>query len=184
MNLTPSQWNYWPWAILALFGGMVLSVSMVINLSLTHARVELDNQYPYDYHQVDDRFAELEQMARDFSQQSYALEPVGLPQLGSNAPQLRLSRLGEPVAQAQIQALWTRPATTKADQSLGQAVYVDGLYRFEPQALSQGGCWHLNTYVQVGGLEVARQFVYYLPHQPGAPGRLLAPGQVCKSQMD
>lgn len=154
--------NTWGWMIFWIFVAFIGIIIFSVYLVLTEYPVELDNQYPMDYHTVDERYNDLQEMSREFDRR-YQFAFLGDTSEGVNRWRFSLQdQQGHPISGADIRLLVTREATTTQDIDLGALPYVDGYYETEFN-LPAGGTWLLNMNLYVKELQVARQFVVRIP---------------------
>lgn len=151
MNL--SNGKIWPYAIgasiIAIFGACVATVFVAGTLP-----VEKSDIYMMEYHEADAKANELLQ-AKILFDKRYRVEYV-TEEFGAQKAVLsyKLSdKDANPIDNANIKVVVTRPNNHKHDQELSNPKVQNGIYTFEPITLPQEGRWDIMAKVSVGELE-------------------------------
>ena len=150
MNL--SSGRVWPYAIgasiLFIFGACVATIVVASKLP-----VEASDTYMMNYHQADASANELIEAQIAFDKK-YKLEYVnnGIS-LENTILQYKLSdREGNPVENAEIKVVLTRPNNHKYDQEFVDPKREGGVYTFSSIALPQEGRWDIMAKISVDDL--------------------------------
>lgn len=156
------SFNVWPYVtVISLLLG-VLACFWTVKIAQDHP-VEFDNQYRQRYDYVNQNINEILEMSEVFDKQGYSVNLKSTPQKGSNTLSFQLlNKANQPVSDASLDLLVTRPATTKYDIPLGKLEFQNGVYQSQPVVLTQPGAWVLNVEIQVGQLTVNRLFEVFL----------------------
>ncbi len=150
MNL--SNGRIWPYAIGAsiifIFGACVATIVVANTLP-----VEKSDTYMTDYHDADARANDILQAAIEFNKK-YKIEYIPQElQLQGGSISYKISDLdSNPINNAEIKIVITRPNNHKFDQELLLPKVEDGIYTFEQINLPQGGRWDIMAKVNVGEL--------------------------------
>jgi nitrogen fixation protein FixH len=146
--------NLWPIGILAL---LLFGVGLTLWTldAAANNKVQLENSYMANYHDVDERFNDIMSKKVNFEKNFILdLEEVNL-KLGENNLNVKLfSKDIIPVKNAKITALITRPHTVESDIKIETFKYSqDGEYESSNFKLEQKGRWEVILKVQVGDYE-------------------------------
>ncbi len=151
MNL--SNGKIWPYAIgasiIAIFGACVATVFVANTLP-----VEKSDTYMMGYHEADAKANELLQ-AKILFEKHYKIEYVTQEFRTQKAIlSYKISdKDANPIDNANIKVVVTRPNNHKHDQELSNPKVQNGIYTFEPITLPQEGRWDIMAKVSVGELE-------------------------------
>ena len=143
----------WPYAIgtsiLLIFGACVATVIVANTLP-----VEKSDTYMMDYHQADAKANELIK-ARIAFNKKYNIEYLTNElDLENSVIKYRvLDKDSNPVANAKIEVVITRPNNHKHDQTLVESTYENGEYIFPSVKLPVEGRWDIMARVSVGDLQ-------------------------------
>lgn len=163
---TIKRWNYWPWIITAMFLTTFLLLVLMIRISVVNVPVVLDERYRQNYQFVDEHINEYLRMSKQFDEQGYAVAASEAIQLGTNRFDFALTDArGEPVADAKVDLIVTREATNKQDIVVGTLAFENGRYHTQEVRIDQPGVWVLDLHIQLGELEVQRQFFRTIVHE-------------------
>lgn len=150
MNL--SSGRIWPYAIGAsiifIFGACVATIVVANTLP-----VEKSDTYMMDYHEADAKANDILKAAIAFNNK-YKIEYItdGLDPQGSSI-KYRVSDLDDnPVNDAQIKVVVTRPNNHKHDQELSNPEIANGIYTFSAIELPQEGRWDIMAKITVDEL--------------------------------
>jgi nitrogen fixation protein FixH len=142
----------WPYgigvAILTFFGAIVFSITLILKEAPVQVSVDM-----MDYHHADANANELIQAKIDFNEK-YKIEYMteGLSELNSTL-KYRISDLeNNPVSDATIIVIITRPDNNNHTQKLINPSVDNGIYIFDSVTLSQAGRWNVMAKVDVGEL--------------------------------
>ncbi len=151
MNL--SNGRIWPYAIaasiIAIFGACVATVFVANTLP-----VEKSDTYMMGYHEADAKANELLQ-AKILFEKHYKVEYV--TQVFGTQKAILSYKISDkdanPIDNANIKVVVTRPNNHKHDQELSNPKVQNGIYTFESITLPQEGRWDIMAKVSVGELE-------------------------------
>ncbi|ABB43368.1 hypothetical protein Suden_0087 [Sulfurimonas denitrificans DSM 1251] len=140
----------WPYAISAsiifIFGACIATI--VVTSSLP---VQESDTYMMSYHDADAKANELIKAKIDFDKK-YNIEYV--TQTFTKDKSVIAYKISDkesnPVNNATIKVVLTRPSTLKNDQELNNPSVENGVYTFEPTTLSADGRWDIMAQVSVG----------------------------------
>lgn len=150
MNL--SNGRIWPYAIGAsiifIFGACVATIILANTLP-----VEKSDTYMMGYHEADDMANEIIEAKIAFNKK-YKIEYIADELKAQNGVvKYRVSDLNSnPVNNAEIKIVVTRPNNHKFDQELTNPKVEDGIYTFDSIALAGEGRWDIMAKVNVGEL--------------------------------
>ena len=151
MNL--SNGRIWPYAIsisiILVFGACVATIIVANKLP-----VEKSDTYMMGYHQADANANELIKARIAFNKQ-YKIEYLtdGLS-LDSSIIKYRVTDLNSnPISNAKIKVIVTRPNNHKHDQELTNPKFENGVYIFSTITLPVEGRWDIMAKVNVGELQ-------------------------------
>lgn len=150
MNL--SNGRIWPYAIGAsiifIFGACVATIIVANTLP-----VEKSDTYMMGYHEADDMANEIIEAKIAFNKK-YKIEYIADELKAQNGVvKYRVSDLNSnPVNNADIKIVVTRPNNHKFDQELTNPKIKDGVYTFDSIALAEEGRWDIMAKVNVGEL--------------------------------
>lgn len=149
--MSKSKGMHWPY-------GIALSFVVVIGLIVMTIIVAKDNKvedadlYMQNYHEADAN-ANAIIMAQIAFNNKYAIDyaTTGLDPKGAVIAYKVTDKLGNPVTDAAIEVVLTRPNTHSYDMTLKDpTVSVDGIYQFAPVALPLEGRWDIMARVTIG----------------------------------
>ncbi len=151
MNL--SNGKIWPYAIgasiITIFGACVATVFIANTLP-----VEKSDTYMMGYHEANDKANELLQ-AKILFEKHYKIEYI-TEEFGTTKAILSYKisdKDANPIDNANIKVVVTRPNNHKHDQELSNPKVQNGIYTFEPITLPQEGRWDIMAKVSIGELE-------------------------------
>lgn len=148
--------NLWPMGILAI----VLTVIGLIVWTIRTAAsspTEGDRMYFMDYHDVDKHYNELEAMRVEFNRHYDVVQTNEKLDIGENVLSLKVTnKEGQPIENAAIKALMSRPHTNQDDIKLGDMHYENGTYRSESFTIPKQGRWQSNYLITIGPLKTYR----------------------------
>jgi nitrogen fixation protein FixH len=146
--------NYWPLGILGLLlFGVVLTLWTLYSAS--NNIVQMDNSYMANYHDVDKNYNELMAKKVEFNK-NYILDLDELSlNLGKNTLNVKIfSKDIQPIENAKVTALITRPHTVQSDMKIEDFQYLeDGEYKSKSFELKDKGRWQIILKVEVGNYQ-------------------------------
>ncbi|WP_353661750.1 FixH family protein [Hydrogenimonas sp. SS33] len=143
--------NFWPYAIV----GMILTVVLVgiwtIKVAVDNPVQEADD-YMMKYQDVEENINEIMAKQKAFFARFDIDLSMNRFHLGENRVTVKVleKKSREPVANAQIYAVVTRPTTKKYDKILKNFSYKEGRYVSEPFKIKRIGRWNIQVKVTVG----------------------------------
>ena len=143
----------WPYAIsisiIFIFGACVTTIVVANKLP-----VEKSDTYMMDYHEADASANELIE-ARIAFDKEYNIEYIneGLSLDNSTIKYRVTDKQANPINDAKVKIVITRPNNHKHDQSLESFSVSDGIYSFESVKIPIEGRWDIMAKVNVGELE-------------------------------
>lgn len=148
-----SSGRIWPYAIGAsivlIFGACVATVIVTNTLP-----VEKSDTYMMGYHEADEKANDILKAAIEFNKK-YKVEYITEEFDPQNC--VIKYRVGDidsnPINDADIKVVITRPDNHKYDQELKNPTVLNGVYTFEALKLPQEGRWDIMAKVSVKGLE-------------------------------
>jgi len=147
-----SNGRIWPYAIgasiILIFGACVATIVVANTLP-----VQKSDTYMMDYHEADAKANDILEAAIEFNKK-YKIEyiPAEL-KVQEGVIKYRISDLdSNPVNNADITIVITRPNSHKFDQELSNPKVEDGIYTFDSITLAQNGRWDIMAKVNVGEL--------------------------------
>ncbi|WP_373035246.1 FixH family protein [Sulfurimonas sp.] len=152
-ELSKSNGKIWPYAIgtsiLLVFGACVATIIVTNTLP-----VEKSDTYMMGYHEADAKANELIKARIAFDKKykiSYVTDGLSLD---GSVIKYKLSDLNsQPVQNAKIEVVVTRPNNHKYDQTLDSSTYENGVYTFPSVKLPVEGRWDIMARVSVGDLQ-------------------------------
>lgn len=141
----------WPYtisiAILTFFGAIVFSITLI----LKEAPVQKSDSYMMGFHHADLQANEIIQAKIDFNKKyKIAYETEFLAQEGATI-QYKVTDLdGNPVNDATIKIVITRPDHHRHKQELENPSVANGIYSFSDFTLAEPGRWDIMAKVIVG----------------------------------
>ncbi len=140
----------WPYGIALSFVLIIGLIYGTIVVSLDHP-VEPSDDSLQNYHVYDKNVNDFIQQRIEFDKLydlAYISEPLSVT---STVLKYRLTdKAGQPVNNATIEAVITRPDTRKHDIALQQPKVADGVYAFEAVSLPKEGRWNIIAGISVG----------------------------------
>ena len=150
-----------------MIGGIFLTVvtAIILTLYLTLQKpLEYDHYFGGDYNYVKENYDQIVRDSNIFDTR-YSIAPPEKPEQGAN--QLKISIVSKqdatPVANAEIRALFTRPATNAQDIALGTLEYSGGVYSSESFEIWAKGTWILELSIDIDNLKAHRSFEFEYP---------------------
>ena len=149
-----SSGKIWPYAIsiaiLTFAGAIVFSITLI----LKEAPVHKSDAYMMGYHHADLRANELIQARIDFNKKyKIAYETEFLAQEGATLKYRVRDLEGNPVNNANLKVVITRPEHHRYKQELVNTSIENGIYSFSNFTLAEPGRWDIMAKVTVGELE-------------------------------
>jgi len=148
-DLSKSNGRIWPYAIgisiLLVFGACVATIVITSKLP-----VENSDTYMMGYHEADAKANELIQAAIDFNRKykiSYITESLHVE--GSVIKYKLIDMDNNPVNNAKVKIIITRPNNHKHDQELINPKVENGVYTFAKITLPQAGRWDIMAKINV-----------------------------------
>jgi len=151
--LNKSNGKIWPYAIgLSIFLVFIAAVATVIIAQ--KLPVEKSDTYMMGYHEADAKANELIQARIDFNKK-YKIEYIteSLHVEGSVIKYKVLDLDNNPVNNADLKIIVTRPNNHKHDQELNNPVVENGVYTFSKITLPKEGRWDIMAKVNVDNLQ-------------------------------
>lgn len=151
--MSKSNGRIWPYAIgisiILVFGACVATVVVANKLP-----VEKSDTYMMGYHEADAKANEIIE-ARIAFDKKYKVEYITdvLNPDGSVIKYRVTDMDSNPVNNAKIKVVVTRPNNHKHDQELSEAVVENGIYTFKTITLPKEGRWDIMAKVNVGDLQ-------------------------------
>ena len=151
--MSKSNGMIWPYsiaiAIILVFGACVATIVITSKLP-----VEKSDTYMMGYHEADAKANELIQAAIDFNRK-YKIKYI-TDSLHVEASVIKYELLdidNNPVNDAKIKIIVTRPNNHKHDQELSNPTVENGIYTFSKIKLPQEGRWDIMAKVNVGDFQ-------------------------------
>lgn len=151
--MNKSNGKIWPYAIgLSIFLVFIAAVATVIIAQ--KLPVEKSDTYMMGYHEADAKANELIQARIDFNKK-YKIEYIteSLHVEGSVIKYKVLDLDNNPVNNADLKIIVTRPNNHKHDQELNNPVVENGVYTFSKITLPKEGRWDIMAKVNVDNLQ-------------------------------
>ena len=148
-NLSKSNGRIWPYAIgisiVLVFGACVATVMVAGKLP-----VEKSDTYMMGYHEADAKANEIIEAEIEFNKK-YKIEYLtSVLNTKGSVIKYRVTDLdSNPVNDAKIKVVITRPNNHKYDQILTNPSIQDGVYTFESITLDQEGRWNIMAKVDI-----------------------------------
>lgn len=149
--MSNSQGKAWPYGIALSFVGIIAMIIGTIVVASNHA-VEPSDLYMRNYHDVDANANEIIYKRIAFDKK-YTVAYVGdaFNQDKAELVYKITDASGNPVSNAKIDVLLTRPDTRALDIPLNNpAITQEGEYRFASVALPKAGRWNIMASISVG----------------------------------
>jgi nitrogen fixation protein FixH len=154
--------NYWPYAIVGMILTVVLLGIWTIKVAVSNP-VQLDNSYMMKYQDVDENINDILEKQKIFDTKYIIDLSKNILKPGENRIEVALKdRNGNPVDNAEIIAVVTRPTTLKDDIELKEFVQMNDHYVSKPFELKRGGRWNIQVRVTIGddvGFKTRKTFV-------------------------
>ncbi|MCK9472616.1 FixH family protein [Sulfurimonas sp.] len=147
MNL--SKGRIWPYAIgasiILVFGACVATIVVTNTLP-----VQNSDTYMMNYHEADEKANDIIKAAIEFNS-NYKIEYISDKlDLQNSVIKYKVSDLNaNPINNAEIKVVVTRPNNHKYDQELSNPKVQNGIYTFESLKLAQEGRWDIMSKVTV-----------------------------------
>lgn len=151
--MSKNSGRIWPYAIGAsivlIFGACVATIVVANKLP-----VEKSDTYMMGYHEADAKANDILKAAIDFNKK-YKVEYITDEfEMQNCVIKYRVSDINSnPINNANIKVIITRPNNHKHDQELKNPTVLDGVYTFEPLKLAQEGRWDIMAHVSVENLQ-------------------------------
>ncbi|MCF6309890.1 MAG: FixH family protein [Sulfurimonas sp.] len=151
--MSKSNGRFWPYAIGASIT-LVFSACVVTVIVTNTLPVENSDTYMMGYHEADDRANELIEAAIAFNKK-YKIEYItdGLNTKSSVIKYKVTDINSNPVDNAKIKVVVTRPNNHKYDQELNNPKFENGVYTFDSIALAQEGRWDIMAKINVNDVQ-------------------------------
>jgi len=148
--LNKNSGRIWPYAIsasiLLVFGFCVATIVVT-----TQAPVEKSDTYMMGYHEADDKANELINAQIAFDKKYKIQYMTDELNVQKSVLKYKITDLNlNPVNEAQLKVVVTRPDNHKNDQELVSPTVVNGVYSFAPMTLPIAGRWDIMAKVKVG----------------------------------
>jgi len=143
--------NYWPYAILGMILTVVLLGIWTIKVAVDNPVQESDD-YMMQYQDVEENINEILAKQKAFFARYDVDLSMNRLHLGENRVRVKVTEKKghEPVSDAKIYAVVTRPTTKKYDKILDRFSFEEGLYVSDPFALKRIGRWNIQVRVTIG----------------------------------
>ncbi len=153
MNKQKSNGKIWPYAIAIAIA--LVFVAAVATVIIAHKLpVEDSDTYMMGYHEADAKANDIIKARIAFDKKfqiEYLTEGLSLD---NTVLKYRVSTLaGEPVDDAQIKVIITRPNKHKYDKELSNPSESQGIYTFSATHLDVAGRWNIMAKIKVGDLQ-------------------------------
>lgn len=151
--MSKSNGRIWPYAIgasiIVIFGACVATVMVANTLP-----VEKSDTYMMNYHEADAKANEIIE-ARIAFDKKYKIEYItDAISTDKSVIKYRVTDIdSNPVDNANIKVVITRPNNHKYDQELVDPSVESGVYTFSPVSLAKEGRWDIMAKVNIGELE-------------------------------
>jgi len=151
--LSKSNGRIWPYAIGAsitfVFGACIATVIVANKLP-----VEKSDTYMMGYHEADAKANDLIQATIDFNKKykiSYVTDGLNVD---TSIIKYRVTDINSnPVNDAKIKVIVTRPNNHKYDQELNNPSVLNGVYTFNSITLAQEGRWDIMAKININNLQ-------------------------------
>jgi len=145
-----SERNYYPHAVIGMILGVVVAGGWTVKIALDNP-VEMDTFYMEKYQKVENNIDKIMELQGKFDAKfdlAYSTEKFII---GQNSITLKLTdKSGNPVTDAKIQLMLSRPETNKENQTFEPTKAENGLYTFGPFTISKPGRWQILSKIEVG----------------------------------
>lgn len=145
--------NYWPHAVVGMILGCVVACGWTIKIALDNP-VEMDTYYMEKYQKVDHTINTILELQEQFNAKfnlNYSTEKFDI---GQNSVILTLTdKNGQPVNNASIRLMLSRPDTNKENRELMPSLVENGRYTFGPFDINKPGRWQILSKIEVGELK-------------------------------
>ena len=145
--------NYWPHAVIGMILGCVVACGWTIKIALDNP-VEMDTYYMEKYQKVDHSINTILELQEKFNAKfdlGYSTEKF---EIGQNSVTLTLTdKSGQPVTNATILLMISRPETNKDNKELRVSYSENGRYTFGPFDINKPGRWQILSKIEVGELK-------------------------------
>lgn len=150
MQTQKAERNYWPHTIIAMIIACIIACGWTIKIALSNP-VEMDTFYMEKYQKVDQNINEIIKLQEAFDARftlQYSTEKFTL---GQNNITLTLrDKSGNPVNNATVIMMLSRPETNKENKEFTPAKIENGEYRFGPFEINRPGRWQILSKIEVG----------------------------------
>ena len=151
--MSKSNGRIWPYAIGAsitfVFGACIATVIVANKLP-----VEKSDTYMMGYHEADAKANDLIQATIDFNKKykiSYVTDGLNVD---TSIIKYRVTDINSnPVNDAKIKVIVTRPNNHKYDQELNNPSVLNGVYTFNSITLAQEGRWDIMAKININNLQ-------------------------------
>lgn len=144
--------NYWPLGILGLLGiGVVLTIWTIKKASQNPTY--MDSAYFADYRTVDKNINEFIAKESEFNSKYMVDTESTNMVIGENSVNIKVfDKDMQPIENAKVSLLVTRPHTTASDIKLDMSYTEDGEYVSKPFSIKDKGRWEVIYRVEIDGL--------------------------------
>jgi len=139
--------------------GITLSIIVVAGLCIwtvkvaESAPVELDNTYFASYRDFDMNANKIIIEQKEFDEKYIVELPKKDFKIGQNEVEIKLTdKQNNPVSEAKIDVVITRPHTTATDQKLSLIEFKEGIFKFEPFEIKDLGRWQIQSKITVNNI--------------------------------
>ncbi|NOX15484.1 MAG: 4-hydroxy-3-methylbut-2-en-1-yl diphosphate synthase [Epsilonproteobacteria bacterium] len=146
--------NYWPHAILGIIITVVIAGAYSINIAV-HNPVQESTYFMQKYQSVEDNAYELEKQKDKFDKKYEILYSIKKFRIGKNDFSLMVvdKATKEPVNNAKITLLLTRPETNELNKKAKPVSVKGGNYIFASFDITRLGRWKILTKTKIEGYE-------------------------------
>lgn len=144
--------NYWPHAILGIILAVVIGGAVSIKDAINHP-VQESTYFMEKYQGVEDNAYELEQQKDKFDKNFKIFYSIKKFKIGKNSLSLKIinRETNQPVNNADIAMLLTRPNTNDFNKKLKPKKVQNGSYVFEDLDIQRLGRWKILTTTKIDG---------------------------------
>ena len=150
MDKANSERSFYPYVVVGMIIGCVIACGYTVKIA-TDNPVEMDTYYMEKYQKVENNFNEIMELQGKFDAKfnlAYSTEKF---QIGQNSITLTLSdKSGEPVNNAHVTMLLSRPDSNKENQEFTLTKAENGHYTFGPFEITKPGRWQILSKIDVG----------------------------------
>ncbi len=153
--------NLWPYAIVASILFIVFACAMTIKIALDNP-VQMDSSFLNTYREVDENINNILEKQKKFNALYHVEVLKNSISKGENSIKVKVvDKQNNPIDNAKIEVLITRPDSVKFDIKLTPISNSNGIYNFESFQIEKLGRWQILSKVSIGDLTTfTKQEVY------------------------